>query len=64
MDNMIKTKHLRVSTTKEEKQTLEHLLQNESMPTEEEIKDILGKLTSEWNIQRVKRYWNNNRKNK
>jgi len=35
MDNMIKTKHLRVSTTKEEKQTLEHLLQNELILTEE-----------------------------
>ena len=34
------------------------------MPIETEINEILNKLPQEWDIQRVKRYWNNNNSHK
>ncbi|CAB4414465.1 unnamed protein product [Rhizophagus irregularis] len=57
-------KRQRIITTEEEKQILSCLLQKETIPTETEINEVLSKLSQEWNIQRVKRYWNNNIRHK
>ncbi|UZO08108.1 uncharacterized protein OCT59_028374 [Rhizophagus irregularis] len=56
----LKHQRIRIITTEEEKQILSCLLQKEIIPTETEINEVLSKLSQEWNIQRVKRYWNNN----
>ncbi|GET57137.1 hypothetical protein GLOIN_2v1469926 [Rhizophagus irregularis DAOM 181602=DAOM 197198] len=59
-----KRQRIRIITTEEEKQILSCLLQKETIPTETEINEVLSKLSQEWNIQRVKRYWNNNIRHK
>ncbi|PKC53496.1 hypothetical protein RhiirA1_469659 [Rhizophagus irregularis] len=59
-----KRQRIRIITTEEEKQILSCLLQKEIIPTETEINEVLSKLSQEWNIQRVKRYWNNNIRHK
>ncbi|PKB95400.1 hypothetical protein RhiirA5_436792 [Rhizophagus irregularis] len=60
----LKRQRIRIITTEEEKQILSCLLQKEIIPTETEINEVLSKLSQEWNIQRVKRYWNNNIRHK
>jgi hypothetical protein len=59
--NQSKLKRQRIITTNEEKENLKCLLEKENMPSEVEINDVLNKLSQEWNIQRIKRYWRNNR---
>ncbi|CAB5210001.1 unnamed protein product [Rhizophagus irregularis] len=54
-------KRQRVVTTEEEKEILKCLLQKKIMPSENEINEVLTKLPQSWNIQRIKRYWSNNR---
>ncbi|PKY53697.1 hypothetical protein RhiirA4_477739 [Rhizophagus irregularis] len=53
------SKYRRIVTTEEEKEILNPLLLKSTVLTEE---DILENLPSTWNIQRVKRYYNNNNK--
>jgi len=55
-------KRQRVETTEEEKEILKCLLQKKTMPSKNEINEVLAKLPQSWNIQRVKRYWSNNRR--
>jgi len=50
--------------TKEEKEILEALLHNKTMPIENEMSEVLEKLSAKWNILRVKQYWGNNRPKK
>uniref|UniRef100_U9T3M7 Uncharacterized protein n=1 Tax=Rhizophagus irregularis (strain DAOM 181602 / DAOM 197198 / MUCL 43194) TaxID=747089 RepID=U9T3M7_RHIID len=64
VENESQIKCQRIITTEEEKQILSCLLQKETIPTETEINEVLSKLSQEWNIQRVKRYWNNNIRHK
>ncbi|PKC56013.1 hypothetical protein RhiirA1_402454 [Rhizophagus irregularis] len=54
-------KRQRVVTTEKEKEILKCLLQKKIMPSENEINEVLTKLPQSWNIQRIKRYWSNNR---
>ncbi|PKC04709.1 hypothetical protein RhiirA5_421879 [Rhizophagus irregularis] len=56
------SKHKRIVTTNEEKEILKPLLLKETIPTEEEINNILANLPSTWNIQRIKCYYLNNKK--
>ncbi|PKY33084.1 hypothetical protein RhiirB3_451730 [Rhizophagus irregularis] len=55
-------KRKRIVTTNEDKEILKPLLLKETMPTEEEFSNILVNLPSTWDIQRVKRYYLNNKK--
>ncbi|RHZ87736.1 hypothetical protein Glove_30g157 [Diversispora epigaea] len=55
------SKRQRIVTMEEEKNKLKHLLIKDTLPTEEEIKEVLKELPSAWNSQRVKRYYSNNK---
>ncbi|RIA85299.1 hypothetical protein C1645_830979 [Glomus cerebriforme] len=54
----------RIITTDEKKEILSPLLLKDTMPTETEINNVLKNLPAEWNSQRVKRYYNNNKMSK
>ncbi|CAB5189438.1 unnamed protein product [Rhizophagus irregularis] len=56
------SKRKRIVTTNEEKEILKPLLLKETIPTEEEINNILANLPFTWDIQRIKRYYLNNKK--
>ncbi|CAB4409047.1 unnamed protein product [Rhizophagus irregularis] len=57
-------KRQRIITTDEEKEILNSLLLKDTMPTETEINNVLINLPAEWDSQRVKRYYNNNKMSK
>ncbi|CAB5200141.1 unnamed protein product [Rhizophagus irregularis] len=57
-------KHQRIITTDEEKEILSSLLLKDTIPTETEINNVLINLPAEWDSQRVKRYYNNNKMSK
>ncbi|PKC54985.1 hypothetical protein RhiirA1_476363 [Rhizophagus irregularis] len=57
-------KRQRKITTDEEKEILSSLLLKDTMPTETEINNVLINLPAEWDSQRVKHYYNNNKMSK
>ncbi|RIA92737.1 hypothetical protein C1645_820243 [Glomus cerebriforme] len=58
------SKRQRIITTDKEKEILSPLLLKDTIPTETEINNVLKNLTAEWDNQRVKRYYNNNKMSK
>ena len=60
IENPVSKRRRRI-TTNEEKEMLNPLLLKDSIPTETETNDALKNLSSAWDIQRVKRYYNNNK---
>ncbi len=48
--NQHQLKHQRVITTEEEKAILNCLLQKKTIPTEDEINEVLSKLSQEWDV--------------
>ena len=57
------SKRRRISS-KEEKNILAPLLKSTTMPSEIMIAPYLEMLSKDWDIKRVKAYWNNNNENK